>query len=111
MHIHKSDWLTEWEDRCDLCLALGTSLCGMNADRIATTPAVKAMQDHEFQCANDAPPRTGSLGLVIINLQQTQYDECASIRIFGSLDDVMTRLAKKLRLRVSTKAADLLPRR
>ncbi len=27
-------WLCEWEERSDLCLVLGTSLSGMNADRM-----------------------------------------------------------------------------
>ncbi len=30
-------WLQEWEDRTDLVLVLGTSLSGMNADRMVWT--------------------------------------------------------------------------
>jgi len=40
----------------------------------------------------------GSLGLVIVSLQETQVDELASLRIFALLDDVMKLLAKELRL-------------
>ena len=28
------EWLREWEERADLVLVLGTSLSGMNADRM-----------------------------------------------------------------------------
>jgi len=38
-------WLLEWEEKTDLCLALGSSLCGMNADRIADTPAQKFLEN------------------------------------------------------------------
>eukprot|EP00300_Choanocystis_sp_HF-7_P007828 c15538_g1_i1.p1 GENE.c15538_g1_i1~~c15538_g1_i1.p1 ORF type:complete len:200 (-),score=40.46 c15538_g1_i1:23-622(-) len=75
--------LLEWEQRCDLCLALGTSLSGMNADRVATTPARKARGQ-----------QTG--GLVIINLQQTQYDNLCSLRIFSTLDHAFGLLTGQL---------------
>jgi hypothetical protein len=38
------------------------------------------------------------LGGVIINLQQTQYDSLASLRIFAKIDDVMSRLADILQV-------------
>ena len=34
--------MPDWEQKTDLCLALGSSLCGMNADRMVVTPAEKA---------------------------------------------------------------------
>jgi len=75
----------EWEKRTDLCLSLGTTMCGMNADRMAVTPAKKA--------------RTGkALGLVIVTLQETQYDDLCSLRIFARLDDCMALLAEELKL-------------
>jgi hypothetical protein len=36
------------------------------------------------------------LGLVIVNLQQTPYDELTSLRIYAKLDDVMSLLAREL---------------
>lgn len=62
--------------RIDLCLCLGTSLAGMNADRIASTPAKKSYYDPEI------------LGTIIINIQQTRLDKFSSVRIWGKLDDV-----------------------
>jgi len=72
------------EKNTDLCLALGSSLSGLNADRLAKTPASKY-------------PKKGN-GLVIINLQETQLDDIATLRIFGKLDEVMGRLAQVLDL-------------
>lgn len=77
--------LLEIEQRTDLCLAVGTSLSGMNADRVATTAAARAT-------------KTGKLGLVIIGLQRTQHDKLASLRIFAKIDDVFLMLAKSLAL-------------
>lgn len=74
-----------WEQRTDLCLALGTSLAGMNADRVATTVAAKARRGE-----------AGAIGLVIISLQATQADEQSAIRIFGKIDKVMALLSAEL---------------
>lgn len=78
--------LLEWEEKADLCLALGTSMVGMNADRIAVTPAEKFRKKVN-----------GSLGTVIVALQQTQYDSIASVRIFATLDVFAKLLAEELR--------------
>eukprot|EP01097_Dermamoeba_algensis_P011752 TRINITY_DN9237_c0_g1_i1.p1 TRINITY_DN9237_c0_g1~~TRINITY_DN9237_c0_g1_i1.p1 ORF type:complete len:276 (+),score=50.64 TRINITY_DN9237_c0_g1_i1:110-937(+) len=64
-------WMEKWELRTDLCLTLGTSLCGMNADRMAVSPAKRALKKKE-----------GALGTVIVGLQCTQFDNLSSIRIF-----------------------------
>lgn len=69
-----NDWLEEWEEKVDVCLAVGTSLCGMNADRIAV-----------------AAGRRG--GLVIIGLSPTRLDGDCAVRIWGLLDDVFLQLA------------------
>jgi NAD-dependent SIR2 family protein deacetylase len=76
----------QWADRTDLCLALGTSLSGLNADRIAQNPAKKYSKQN------------GCLGLVIVALQETQLDELATLRIFALLDDVLQLLAEELKL-------------
>jgi len=77
------EWPHQWQERSDLCLALGTSLSGFNVDSVASAAAEKAA-------------RGEGLGLVIINLQGTPYDSQCSLRIFGKCDDVMTRLADEL---------------
>ena len=51
--------LAETEARADLTLVFGTSLCGMNADRIASTPALRARRGER-----------GVQGTVIVNLQR-----------------------------------------
>jgi NAD-dependent SIR2 family protein deacetylase len=81
------EWLLEWEQKADLTIAMGSSLCGMNADRMAATPARKAADGL-------------ALGLVIANLQRTQYDGRASVRVFAKCDDFMRLLAQKLKLKV-----------
>eukprot|EP00301_Raphidiophrys_heterophryoidea_P023579 c7415_g1_i1.p1 GENE.c7415_g1_i1~~c7415_g1_i1.p1 ORF type:complete len:348 (+),score=84.25 c7415_g1_i1:886-1929(+) len=77
--------LVEWEEKTDLCLALGSSLCGMNADRMAVTPAKKALKK-----------KGNSLGTVIVSIQCTQYDNISQLRIFATIDDVMSKLAHEL---------------
>jgi len=76
--------LLELEKSTDLCLALGTSLSGLNADRLAKTPAKKY-------------PQKG-FGLIIVSLQETQLDNICTLRIFAPLDEVMGLLASKLEL-------------
>merc|ERR1712093_790390 len=81
--------MLHWEDQVDLCLALGTSMVGMNADRMAVAPAERARRG-----------KAGALGTVIVSLQQTQYDSISSLRIFAKIDQVMEMLAKELGLAV-----------
>ncbi len=65
------EWLWELcEAGPKVCLVLGSSLCGMNADQI-----VEASED-----------------VVIIGTGPTPYDERCSVRIWGLLDDVLSRL-------------------
>eukprot|EP01098_Paradermamoeba_levis_P016805 TRINITY_DN930_c0_g1_i2.p1 TRINITY_DN930_c0_g1~~TRINITY_DN930_c0_g1_i2.p1 ORF type:complete len:378 (-),score=113.12 TRINITY_DN930_c0_g1_i2:277-1410(-) len=75
--------MLELEAKTDLCLCLGTSLSGMNADRMARTPAKKSL-------------KRKALGTVIINLQQTPLDALCTVRIWAKLDDAFSILAKKL---------------
>jgi len=84
--------LLEWEEKTDLCLAIGTSLAGMNADRVATTVADRAAAGDVTSDGNVA------LGTVIISLQQTQMDSKSALRIFARIDDVMTALATELQV-------------
>jgi len=79
------EWLLEWEKKTDLCLAIGTSLAGMNADRVASSAAKRAKRR--------VP---GALGTVIISLQCTKSDSNASLRLFCKIDHAMELLAKEL---------------
>ena len=62
-------------------------MCGMNADRVAQTASDKAKR---------ATPGHEGLGTVIINLQQTQMDSVAALRIFAPLDTVLVMLSEEL---------------
>jgi NAD-dependent SIR2 family protein deacetylase len=69
--------LLELERKADLVLVLGSSLSGMNADRIVSSVAARA-----------AEGRTG--GAVICGLQATPFDSVATLRIFATIDEFMT---------------------
>ena len=56
-------------------LVLGTSLSGLNSDRVATEAAARSLEG-------------GGLGTAIINLQQTPRDGAASLRMFAPIDEV-----------------------
>ena len=79
-------WADDWSTRSDLCIALGTSLCGMTSDCVAESVSSRG-------------------GLVIINLQETALDDRAALRIWGCIDDVLALLAKELKMTVPNKAA------
>jgi NAD-dependent SIR2 family protein deacetylase len=81
------EWLLQWEERADLVLTLGTSLSGMNADRMVVA-AAKRQQESKGQ------------GAVIVSLQRTKLDDMASLRIFATIDQTMTLLAEELKLQV-----------
>lgn len=90
-----SKWLEDWSHKNDLCLALGCSLSGFNVDYVPQEAAQRA--------------RTGTgLGFVLVNLQQTQYDELASLRIFAKLDEVFTLLATELGIAEKVKPMDVM---
>jgi len=75
--------MKEAADSADLVLVLGTSLSGLNSDRVAKDPAKRSLNGR-------------SLGTVIINLQQTQQDGISSLRIFSQTDRVFSALLDKL---------------
>jgi NAD-dependent SIR2 family protein deacetylase len=87
-----------WANQTDLCLALGTSLSGLNADRMARTPAERYSPERVAAGLSDNAPSKGTLGLVIVNLQETQLDNLSTLRIFAELDDVMQLLTQELQL-------------
>ena len=79
------DWMEEWQKRHDLCLALGTSLSGL-----------------QRRSASRRRPR-GRSGLVIVNLQRTPYDDDCALRIFAKIDDVMEPAAAELAIEPAPK--------
>jgi len=79
--------LLECERSTDLAVAIGTSLCGMNADRVVSSAAARAA-------------RGVGGGAVIIGLQRTVHDASATLRIFAPIDDVFALLAEQMSLPV-----------
>ena len=71
----------------DLVLVIGTSLSGLNCDKVAME-------------ASDRSLDAEALGSVIINLQQTEKDGVSSLRIFSNIDDVFRELLNELDLSI-----------
>eukprot|EP00980_Cylindrotheca_fusiformis_P006954 scaffold1465_cov93-Cylindrotheca_fusiformis.AAC.4 len=84
LRTHEFTWMEHEAETADLVLVLGTSLSGLNADQVPIKAAHRSL--------DTTTKHGGALGMVIINLQQTPHDGKASLRIFGSSDDVMRRL-------------------
>ena len=78
--------LEQWEESADLVLSLGTSLSGLTADGVCAAAAKRAEESGN------------GLGLVIVSLTKTGLDDLAAIRIFATIDDVLARLSKLLKL-------------
>jgi hypothetical protein len=108
--------LLECEKQTDLVLAVGTSLCGMNADRIVSSAAeraaVRRAAEASLKAEHKRKPSFSSkytskaseqhdavgetLGSVIVSIQKTVHDKFSSLRIFGLIDDVMSILTEEL---------------
>jgi len=82
------DWMCGWQNKTDLCLTMGTSLVGMNADKCVEKPAKKYRYGQE------------GLGSVIIGLQRTKLDEMSSIRFYGTIDEIVSLLAREMNLTI-----------
>lgn len=83
--------LLHCERQADLVLAIGSSLCGMNADRLVSTCANRARR---------SVPADPVLGSVIVALQQTPHDSNSSLRLFATIDRVFELLARELSLTI-----------
>lgn len=87
--------LCEWEQKSSLSIALGTSLCGMNADRCCDG-AYKRHRGDDGVGTKDDLSKNISYGLVLCNLQETAYDEKCVLRIYCSLDKLGMLLEQEL---------------
>jgi len=79
------DQLLHEAQESDLLLVLGTSLSGMTADKIAEKVSGRSISQK-------------SLGIVIINLQQTRLDHVSSIRVWSKISDAFKLLEKIFKL-------------
>ena len=75
--------MKEAADTADLVLVIGTSLSGLNSDRMALAPAKRSLTGR-------------SLGTVIVNLQQTSCDGVATLRVFSDTDRLFEMLMASL---------------
>jgi len=92
-------WMRRDADTADLVIVVGTSLGGLNADQVATKTAHRSTKDMDW-CEHGTG---GALGSVIINLQQTEQDGNATLRMFGTTDEILPRVLVKLGLAEVTK--------
>jgi len=83
------EWMEDCANTADLVIVLGTSLGGLNADKVAKQAAERSL-------------RGKSLGTVCINLQQTPEDGKMSLRIFGKSDDVLAEVCKSFKQDLAT---------
>ena len=74
----------EWREKSDLVIVVGTSLAGMNADRIADE-------------AGFSPDKN----LIIINLQENPMTPHSQLNIFADISKVFKLLAANLNIKVS----------
>lgn len=92
LQTHRFERMLELEKNQDMGFAIGTSLSGLNADRILATPCKRAQNPQKYG--------NNQLGGIILSLQQTPYDKEAALRIFGTTDDFMMLVAYRLGLTI-----------
>merc|ERR1711997_111647 len=78
-------WMEKMSEEATLCIAVGTSLAGMNADQV-----------FEDQCECNEGDPDSNLGGVIIGLQKTRHDRKSSLRIYARIDVVMALLLREM---------------
>jgi NAD-dependent SIR2 family protein deacetylase len=94
----RSDLFRSFLDSCeqaDLCLAMGTSLSGMNCDRCVQDTAER-LENQQWN--PHAQSDCLQFGSVIVGLQQTSYGKIASLCIYAKLDDFSRALVRELQL-------------
>lgn len=85
LHTACSQRMIDDAESADLVLVLGSSLSGLNADRVPLSCARRSL-------------RGAALGAVCVNLQQTPQDGRMSLRLFERSDAVLQLLLRELGL-------------
>mmetsp|Transcript_38994 Transcript_38994/g.50424 ORF Transcript_38994/g.50424 Transcript_38994/m.50424 type:complete len:630 (-) Transcript_38994:69-1958(-) len=103
--------LLNLEKETDFVIAVGSSLCGMNADRLVKSSAQRARlyrnSTNKKKTSTNADENSGAeYGSVIISLQKTVHDHNSSLRIFALIDDVFKLLAEELNLQQLDRRAE-----
>ena len=83
------DWLLQMEKAADFVIAVGTSLSGLNADRLVHTASARHQKRGQGQ------------GAVIVSIQQTPHDADAAVRVFAKIDDFMALVIDRLGIAVT----------
>eukprot|EP00041_Stephanoeca_diplocostata_P013980 m.251134 g.251134 ORF g.251134 m.251134 type:complete len:441 (-) comp19534_c0_seq31:124-1446(-) len=83
LHSLAYQWMVEDAKTADVALVIGTTLSGLNADRVVTDTCERSL-------------RGDALGAVCINLQQTQHDDKMTLRMFGKSDKILQVLLREL---------------
>lgn len=78
-------WMRHQAQHASLVLVLGTSLGGLNADQVAHNAAERSLSGR-------------ALGMVLINLQQTEHDGTTTLRIFEETDKVFQMLLDEMNI-------------
>lgn len=84
------DWMEEWQEKTDLTITLGTSLCGMSADDCVNNVSLRYADIDEENV----------LGSIIVGLQRTPLDHICSLRLYGTIDEVVALLAEELKITI-----------
>src|SRR3989338_2106336 len=92
LQTHRFERMLELEKHQDMGFAIGTSLSGLNADRILATPCKRAQNPQKYGA--------NQLGGIILSIQQTPHDDQAALRIFATTDDFMLLVAYRLGLTI-----------
>jgi NAD-dependent SIR2 family protein deacetylase len=98
--LHKDNfkWMRKQAREADLVLVMGTTLGGLNADQVAHKAAERSCAITTQSSRRAGKSRRVSLGMVIINLQQTIHDGMATLRIFGETDHVFQTLLQEMQI-------------
>jgi NAD-dependent SIR2 family protein deacetylase len=93
--------LLEWEQKCDLCLAIGSSLSGMNADILVESCGRRSFEKfNDIRNSNHNHDEASQFigGSVIISYQSTRLDNLASLRLYGSINMILEALLRELNI-------------
>jgi len=94
--------LLDWEETSHLCITVGTSLSGMNADRLVESCGERALARAKVGGLNAALG-----GSVIVGFQCTRLDHVASLRIYSTIDKVFTALMAEMGIEPARKMFSL----
>lgn len=88
--------MMQWSATADFVFAIGTSLAGMTADVVAEQCAKRFITENNK-----------GQGLAILTIQETRLDSQCALKIYARIEDVMSMLEKKLKLKLESQVYDM----